>query len=125
MLSLVVDGGVRRCSTTRVAMLVLSAVGLAGVLRLVRRGRSISDEVSGGAMASGDSTINCGGDECASGVTPLGLNVRSCTVSWKFTLGACGWGVTGGESVRWSCAMASIFCWPFRLVVPLRVAMRS
>ena len=53
MLSLVVDGRVRRHSATRVAMLVLSAAGLAGVLGLVRRGRSISDEVSGGAMASG------------------------------------------------------------------------
>jgi hypothetical protein len=93
MLSLVVVGGVRRCSATRVAMLVLSAAGLAGVLGLMRRGQSISDEVCGGAMASGDSTIDCGGDECASGVTPLVLNVRSCTVSWKFTLGACGWGL--------------------------------
>ena len=97
MLSLVVDGGVRRRSATPVAILVLSAAGLAGVLGLVRRGRLISDEVSGGAMASGDSTINCVGADCASGVTSLGSNVQSCTVSWKFTLGACGWGVTGGR----------------------------
>ncbi len=125
MLSLVVDGGARLRSAMRVAMLVLSAADLAGVLGLVRRGHSISGEVSGGAMAIGDSTINCGGDKCASGVTPLGSNMRSCTVSWKFTLEACGWGVTGGESVRWSCVMASIFCCPLMMVVPLSVAIRS
>ena len=115
MLSLVVGVVVHLRSATRAAMLA----DLAGVLGMERRGLSISGEVIG------DSTINCVGADCASGVTSLGSNVQSCTVSWKFTLGACGWGVTGGKSVRWSCAMASIFCWPFRLVVPLRVAMRS
>ncbi len=125
MLSLAVDGGARRRSAMRLAMLVLSAADLAEVLGLLGRGRLISGEVSGGAMVSGDSTINCGGDDCASGMTSLGSNGRSYTVSWKFTLGACGWGVTWGESVRWSCVMVSIFCCPFRLVVPLRAAIRS
>ena len=119
MLSLVVGLVVRLHIAMRAAMLVLSTADLAGVLGMERRGLSIYGDVIG------DSTINCVGADCASGVTSLGSNVRSCTVSWKFTLGACGWGVTGGKSVRWSCAMASIFCWPFRLVVPLRVAMRS
>ena len=129
MLSLFGLGGVRRRSATWVAMLLMSALGatsgLAERLGLVRRGRCVSDDVSGGAVASGDSTISCGGGECASGVTPLGSNVQSCTVSQKFTLGDCGWGVTGGESVVWSWVMASKFCCPLRLVVPLRVAMRS
>ena len=65
--------GVRRHSATRVAMLSMSVLGatsgLAERLGLVRRGRCVSDEVSGGAGASGDSTISCGGGECASGVT--------------------------------------------------------
>ena len=129
MLSLFRLGGEHRRSATRVAMLSMSALGatsgLAERLGLVRRGRCVSDDVSGGTVASSDSTISCGGGECTSGVTPLGSNVRSCTVSRKFTLGDCGCGVTGGKSMVWSWVMASKFCCPLRLVVPLRVAMRS
>ena len=55
----------------------------------------------------------------------MGSKVESFTVSWKFTHGACGWGVAGGESVLWNVVMASKFCCPLRLVVPLRVAVRS
>ncbi len=59
------------------------------------------------------------------GETPLGLKVPCCSVLRKVTLGECGWGVAGGESLLWSFVMASKFCCPLRLVVPLRVAMRS
>ena len=77
------------------------------------------------AVASGDSTISCGGRECARGVTPPGSKMQSWTVLQKFTLGECGRGVAGGESVLWSFVMVSKFCCPLRLVVPLRVVMRS
>ena len=43
----------------------------------------------------------------------------------KVTLGEGGWGVAGGESMLWSFVMVSKVCCPLRLVVPLRVAMRS
>ena len=115
MLSLFVGGVVRLRCATRSAMLVLSTADLAEVLGLERRGHLISGEVSGGAMTSGDSKISCDGDDCASGVTPLGSNVRSCTVSWKFTLGACGWGVTGAKVcagvVRWRPYSVGLLGW--------------
>ena len=57
----------------------------------------------------------------AAEVSPMGSNVWSCLVSWKVTLGECGWGVVSGEKVCCSLAMASMLCWPLILDVPLRV----
>ena len=93
MLSLFVGGVVRLHSSTRSAMLVLSAADLAGVPGMGRRGRMLSGDVVGVAMVIGDLTINCVGAGCTRGVTLMGSKVRIFTVSWKFTLGACGWGV--------------------------------
>ena len=110
-------------------MLLLSTEGETQVsserLGLVWRGCCAPDVVGSSAVASGDSTISCGGGNCVRGVTPLGLKVQSWTVLRKFTLGECGRGVAGGKSMLLSFVRASKFCWPLRLVVPLRVAMRS
>ena len=94
-------------------------------LGLVWRGCCAPDGVHGSIVVSGDSTISCAGGECTRGVTPLGLKVQSWTVLRKFTLGECGKDVAGGKSMLWSFVRASKFCCPLRLVVPMRVAMRS
>ncbi len=129
MLSLVGSQGVRWHCAMRLAMLSLSADGVMLVsserLGLVWRGHCAPDGVGCCAVVSGVSTISCGGDACMRGVTLLGLKVRSWTVLQKFTLGECGRGVAVGKSMLWSLVMASKFCCPLRLVVPLRVAMRS
>ncbi len=94
-------------------------------LVLVWEGNCLLDDGGGVTVASGDLTINCGIGNCARGIALLGLKVWTCMLSWKFTLGECGWGVAAGESEFWSFVIASKFYCPLRLVVPLRVAMRS
>ena len=129
MLSLVGSRCERRRCATQLAMLLWFTVGatlvLSERLELGWRGCCAPDCVGGGAVASGDSTISCDGGDYVRGVTPFGSKVQSWTVLQKFTLGECGRGVAGGESMLWSFVMASKFCCPLRLVVPLRVAMRS
>ncbi len=113
----------------QLAMLSLSAVGDMLVsserLELVWRGHCAPDGVGGCAVVSGVSTISCGGGKCTRDVTPSGSKVQSWTVLQKFTLGECGKGVVAGKRMLWSFVMASKFCCPLRLVVPLRVVMWS
>ena len=63
------------------------SLGLLQVVLLVTCGNGVA------ARARGDLTISCGGSERARGVSPAGLYVWSCTLSWKFTLGECGLGI--------------------------------